>query len=431
MRSLIEYNINRLDTISDLMLGVYAVEKTRRNLLTGMAVCASGAANVGYTAGLSAPLGVGGKRDSEKARTSSQAITKEDLTIEHDLAFPFQHFEKSFSDRLPLIENYMRSAGLSEEYYCKGEAISQLESKVAALFGKPSAMWCPTGTLAQSIAIRIHGDRTERNILQMHPTSHLVLHEEDGYKHAHGFEPSIGGEWREPLKAESIDKSAACMIIEMPQRHSGGILPTWEELEALKSRSHALGVPLHMDGARIWSCRSFYNQRSFAEIADGFSSVYVSFYKDIGAFGGAALVGDKDFIETARVWRSRLGGVVSEHWPVVCDTLRLIDNKLVEIDGLVKMTRSYAAFVDQTSQYSVSPNPPQSNFFHVLLPVPAHVAEAAQIEAAKETGVWFTNVFWNYESESTCAMEVKFSETTAAMPRELLENAFSKFFAHI
>ncbi|WP_337658873.1 threonine aldolase family protein [Sphingorhabdus sp. Alg231-15] len=320
---------------------------------------------------------------------------------------------------------------MSEEYYCKGEAISRLEHKVAALLGKPSALWCPTGTLAQGIAIRIHGERTGRNILQMHPTSHLVLHEEEGYKHAHGFEPSIVGEWRDPLEAGSMDKAAACMIVEMPQRHSGGVLPTWEKLEALKHKSHALDVPLHMDGARIWSCRPFYDQRTFAQIADGFSSVYVSFYKDIGAFGGAALVGDEDFIETARVWRSRLGGVVSEHWPVVCDTLRLLDTKLAQIDGLVEMTRSYASFVDETSQYPVYPNPPQSNFFHVLLPVPAHVAEAAQIEAAKETGVWFTNVFWNYESENTCAMEVKCSETTAAIPRELLENAFSKFFAHI
>ncbi len=413
------------------MLGVYAVDKTRRNLLTGMAVCASGAANVGYATGRSAPLGIVGDRASNKIGTSGDATTKADLAIRHDLAFPFQHFEKSFSDRLPLIQEYMRSEGLSEEYYCKGEAVSRLERKVAAIFGKPSALWCPTGTLAQGIAIRIHGDRTGRNVLQMHPTSHLVLHEEEGYKHAHGFEPSIAGDWREPLEAGSMDKAAACMIVEMPQRHSGGVLPTWEKLEALKHKSHEFGVPLHMDGARIWSCRPFYNQRSFAEIADGFSSVYVSFYKDIGAFGGAALIGDEAFIETARIWRSRLGGVVSEHWPVVCDTLRLIDNKLAEIDGLVKMTRSYAAFVDHTSQYSVYPNPPQSNFFHVLLPVPPHVAEAAQIEAAKETGIWFTNRFWNYESENRCAMEVKFSETAAVIPQELLKNAFSKFFAHI
>jgi len=51
-----------------------------------------------------------------------------------------------------------------------------------------------------------------------------------------------------------------------------------------------------------------------ALIAGGLSSVYVSFYKDIGVCGGAALIGDENFIRAAKVWRTRLGGLFSEHW---------------------------------------------------------------------------------------------------------------------
>lgn len=219
--------------------------------------------------------------------------------------------------------------------------------------------------------------------------------------------------------------------MELPQRHSGGLAPDWDALDAVKRRAKALSVPLHMDGARVWSCRPFYGQRSFAEIAHGFSSVYVSFYKDIGACGGAALIGDEDFIRDARLWRSRFGGVVAEHWPVVCDTLRLMDQKLEQIDHFVELAQRYAAMIARISEHPVYPKPPQTNLFHILLPVSAEIAKAKHLEAARRSGVWFTNGFWEYEGENTCAMEIRASETMAAVPPDLLEGAFFEFLGRV
>ena len=298
-------------------------------------------------------------------------------------------------------------------------------------FGKSAALWCPTGTLAQGIAARVHREETGRNSLQMHLTSHLVLHEEDGYDHAHGFKPIISGQWRETLSAEHINKSAACMIVEMPQRHSGGILPDWNDLEKLKRKARSLNVPLHMDGARIWSSRPFYDNRTYAEIVDGFSSIYVSFYKDIGVCGGAALIGDDAFIKSAKVWRTRLGGLVSEHWPIVCDTLRQLDTKLEQVQHNVAVAKNFALFINENSGYATSPLLPHSNLFHVLLPCTADVAKAAHIEAANKTGIWLTNTFWNYENENTCAMEITISERAASLSKTMLEGAFSEFFTHL
>src|SRR5258706_13046822 len=62
-----------------------------------------------------------------------------------------------------------------------------------------------------------------------------------------------------------------------------------------------------MGGARLWMCGGFYG-RSFAGIAEPFDTVYVSFYKDIGALAGAALAGPADVIAEAREWRLRHGG---------------------------------------------------------------------------------------------------------------------------
>lgn len=406
------------------------MDRTRRKLLAGIAACAAGVTNAASAANaMTKPAVLDYKMatNRKKGQRQGKPLSKEDLQLKYDLTFPYQHLRTSYKDRLKLIDEYMDATGLTEERYCKGKAISKLEEKLAALFGKPAAMWCPTGTLAQGIATRIHGKNTGRNKLQMHPTSHLVLHEEGGYEHAHDFEAIISGEWRQPMSADLIDSSAACMIIEMPQRHSGGMLPEWHELEKIKRKARSANVPLHMDGARIWSSRTFYNNRTYAEIADGFSSIYVSFYKDIGACGGAALIGDEAFIEEARVWRTRLGGLVSEHWPVVCDTLRLIDTKLLQVEDNIRIAREYASFINETSAYSTYPNQPQSNLFHVLLPCTAEVAKAAHLEAASETGIWLTNAFWNYENPNECAMEITISEKAASVPKETLEKAFSAF----
>ncbi len=396
---------------------------TRREFLTTAAGCAGGVAGFGGGQALAKP--------EEKPKETVLNDTKKEVMIENRLTYPKEHLQSSFSERLPLIQAFMTEEGLKEEFYCSGEAIDRLEGKIADIFGKEAAMWSPTGTMAQGIAIRIHGAKTNRNYVQLHPTSHLVLHEQDGYKHAHGFDAIISGEWREPMTADLLDDRAACMIIEMGQRHSGGLVPSWEQLQNLKQTARKLGVPLHMDGARIWSCRSYYEERTFAEIADGFSSIYVSFYKDIGAFGGAALVGDKDFIEEAKVWRARLGGLVSEHWPVVCDTLRLIDRKLDNIDNQVDMAREYATFIQERCGQQVFPNPPQTNMFHVMLPFSSKVATQAHAEFAKKTGFWLTNRFWHYESDTSCAMEFKVGETLAAVPKGTLQNALRDFFALI
>ena len=93
----------------------------------------------------------------------------------------------------------------------------------------------------------------------------------------------------------------------MPQREIGGQLPSWSDLEAQVAWARDRGVAVHMDGARLWESGPFY-ERSYAEIAALFDSVYVSFYKGIGAIAGAALSGPAPFIGEARLWQRRSGG---------------------------------------------------------------------------------------------------------------------------
>jgi threonine aldolase len=346
------------------------------------------------------------------------------------LGYP-HHGSESAADVLREIADYMDERGLVAEMYLGGPMIAELEARVAHLLGKPAAMWSPTGTLAQGIAARLHAEATGRPVIALHPTSHLELHEERGYHFAHGLDARLIGDWSKPLSAADLVPDMACTFVELPQRHNGGALPDWEALEAIKARARELDCPLHLDGARLWSTRPFYADRSLAGIAEGFASVYVSFYKDIGALAGAMLAGEADFIAEARLWQARLGGRLVASWPMVPDALRLLDTRLERMPAYVARARALAAALSGIDGVEVTPDPPHVNMLHLRLPCDAAIAEAARDEAARQTGVWLGNRFWALEGDGVCALEITVGEALMSLPDERLAAAVAVLAAEV
>ncbi|WP_417494731.1 threonine aldolase family protein [Maricaulis sp.] len=343
---------------------------------------------------------------------------------EISLGFP-HHGVVTAADHLRAVASYMDAEGLEAEMYLGGPMVAALEAKIADLLGKPAAMWCPTGTMAQGIAARIHAGATGSRTIQLHPTSHLELHEERGYHFAHGLDATLIGQWSSPLAADDLQPGAACAFIELPQRHNGGALPAWDELQAIKARARALNLPLHLDGARLWSTRPFYDDRSYAGVCDGFASVYVSLYKDIGALGGAVLAGEADFIADARLWVARLGGRIVSPVPMVPDALRLIERQLELMPAFVARAGMLAAALSGIEGVAVTPDPPHVNMLHLRVPCDAATAERARDEAARQTGVWLGNRFWDLEGGAVCALEITAGEALLDIPDARLAEAVS------
>ncbi|WP_417478028.1 threonine aldolase family protein [Maricaulis sp.] len=346
------------------------------------------------------------------------------------LGFP-HHGAETPADHLRAVADYMDREGFASEMYLGGPMVAALEAKTADLLGKPAAMWCPTGTMAQGIAARIHAARAGQGSIQLHPTSHLELHEERGYHYAHGLDASLIGDWADPLTAADVQPGSACAFIELPQRHNGGALPAWDELQAVKARARALDLPLHLDGARLWSTRPFYDDRTYAQICDGFASVYVSLYKDIGALGGAVLAGEDDFITEARLWLARFGGRIVSPVPMVPDALRLLDRRLDLMPAFVARARGLALALSGIEGVAVTPDPPHVNMFHLRLPCDAPMAERARDEAARQTGVWLGNRFWDLEGGPVCALEITVGEYLLGLPDARVVDAVTVLAGHI
>ena len=354
---------------------------------------------------------------------------REALKAACDVTVGFPHDgNMSPGERLRAIADFMEARGWDDDSYMSGPAARELEEMTATRVGQEAALWFPTGTMAQAAAARIHAAATGRDTLLLHPTSHLELHEEHGYREAHGLKAELTGEWREVLNADDVraaKSDPAAVFIEMPARHSGGALPEWEALIALRGACRERGAPLHYDGARLWTCTEAYPGQSLADIGAMADSVYVSFYKDIGALGGAALAGPKAFIEQAMLWRARFGGLVIRGWPQIPDTLRLLPERLARMPAYVARAQELADLIHQASGFEIEPAVPRTNMFHVRMPMGGELVLAARDHAAKQTGVWLANRFWDIENPNIRSAEITVGERVMAVDPLRIADAFA------
>jgi threonine aldolase len=322
---------------------------------------------------------------------------------------------------------------LEADTYGSGEVLEGFEQRVAELLGKEAAVFMPSGTMAQQIAMRIWADRRGIRTIAFHPTCHLEIHEQKGYSFLHGLHAvHVGAATRLITRAdlEATPDPLAALLIELPQREIGGQLPTWEELSDISAWARGRGVPLHLDGARLWESGPFY-ERSYAEIASLFDSVYVSFYKGLGGLAGAVLAGERSFVAEARRWQRRHGGNLVHLYPYVLSAKLALETRLDRMPAYHRKVVEIAAHLAKVPGVTVCPSPPHTNMIHVYLPGDRERLEDAALALAREKQVWLFSGLrptvlpdQSYTELVASDCTLAFSgEEVAALFREVLERA--------
>lgn len=279
---------------------------------------------------------------------------------------------------------------VDEDRYGQGTFINGFEKHIADLLGKEAAVFMPSGTMCQQIALRIWSERRGTKNVAFHPKCHLEIHEQFGYQHLHGLHGILVGSPDHLLtlaQLQAIPEPIGAVLLELPQREIGGQLPTWEELTTISDWAHDRGIPLHLDGARLWECQPFY-ERDYSTIAALFDSVYVSFYKVLGGIAGAVLAGSPDVIAEARIWQRRHGGNLIHLYPFVLAAHKGLDERLGQLKAYYTKAKDIAAALTPFPQIEIIPNPPQSNMMHLYVRGDADRLAANALDIAKETGVW-------------------------------------------
>ncbi|TXS05497.1 threonine aldolase [Streptomyces sp. col6] len=306
--------------------------------------------------------------------------------------------------------------GLAADIYGNG-VVGELEQRVAGLLGTEAAAFFPTGTMAQQVALRCWAGRTGNATVALHPLAHPEVHEGGALGVVSGLRtvhPASGPRLPTADEIRDFPEPFGTLMLELPLRDAGFVLPTWEELEAVVAAARERDAVVHFDGARLWECATHFG-RGLPEIAALADSVYVSFYKSLGGISGAVLAGSASLVEEARVWRHRYGGLPFQQFPAAVAALAGLDRELPKLPSYVAHAKVVAeALTEGFTQagagwFRVRPEPPQTHQFQVWLPYGADELTEASVRQAEETG---TALFRRWFTPGTGAPGVSFTEVT-------------------
>ncbi|WRZ91476.1 beta-eliminating lyase-related protein [Streptomyces sp. NBC_01007] len=281
--------------------------------------------------------------------------------------------------------------------------VEALEERVAALLGMEAAVFFPTGTMAQQVALRCWAGRTGDATVALHPLNHPEVHERQAFSQVSGLRPvRLTNEPRMPTAEEVRDfpEPFGALLLELPLRDAGFVLPSWEELTEVVEAARERDAVVHFDGARLWECTPHFD-RPLSEIAGLADSVYVSFYKSLGGFGGAAVAGPKTLVDEAKTWRHRYGGMIIQQFPTVLSALIGLERELPRLPEYVAHARVVAGalregFTEAGVPWArVHPEEPHTHQFQVWLPYEPDVLGDAALRHVEETRTGLFAQGWN------------------------------------
>jgi threonine aldolase len=215
----------------------------------------------------------------------------------------------------PEMRRAMAEAEVGDDVYGEDPTVNRLEERAAQIFDHGAAIFVPTGTMGNAIAIKIHTHHGQEIICE--ERGHIFNYEMATLATFSGclVRPIYGEDglltWAEIKKriAPGIYYKAQTGLVSLENTHNmaGGTVYPQEQLDEICDRAHEAGLPVHLDGARVFNA-SIALGRSVADITRKFDSVMFCLSKGLGAPVGSMLVGPVKFIRKAREYRKALGG---------------------------------------------------------------------------------------------------------------------------
>jgi threonine aldolase len=215
----------------------------------------------------------------------------------------------------PEMRAALAAAEVGDDVLGKDPTVRRLEERVAEILGKDAALFVPSGTMANQIAVRRHGAPGSEVILDR--GSHIANFEAGAASALAGISfQMLDGEngFLDPDEVRKAIRPAvphlpltSCVWAENTHNAAGGSVWPLEQLDAVAAVAHEAGLPFHLDGARIWNA-SIQSGETPARIAAGADSVSVCMSKGLGAPVGSLVVGSSEIVEGCWVLRKQMGG---------------------------------------------------------------------------------------------------------------------------
>ncbi|MBK8845429.1 MAG: threonine aldolase [Bacteroidetes bacterium] len=210
---------------------------------------------------------------------------------------------------------FMKKAKVGDDVFDEDPTIHELQHHTARLFEKEAALFCPSGTMANQIAIKVHTQPAQEVICHEH--SHVYLYEGGGMAFNSGVSVKLlQGDYGKISALQIVDSInpdnvhypiTSLVVVENTSNKGGGSCYTMDELKAIKAVCSANNLKLHLDGARIFNA-IVASQYTAAQIGDCVDTLSVCLSKGLGAPVGSLLLGNAETINKARRLRKVFGG---------------------------------------------------------------------------------------------------------------------------
>jgi len=297
------------------------------------------------------------------------------------------------------------------------------------MLDKPAALFVPTGTLANLLAVRKLAGTDRRVLVQAE--SHLFNDSGDGAEILSGLKLLPLGEgqadltlaqvqsWVERSAGGRVRTPVGVISIESPVRRGDHALADWREVERVCAYAREQGIRLHLDGARLFNL-PLHTGKSLQEIAALFDTVYVSVWKHFNGSSGAILAGDAQFVEGLFHQRRLFGGALPQAWPQMALVADYIDSYESDYAEAWRAAEALMVLLSADPRFTFARVPNgTSRFFMTVKSVPL----ATLIERAREHEVYLSQA---HPISGAFAMQVNPSllrRTPEALARVLIDAA--------
>lgn len=271
------------------------------------------------------------------------------------------------------MRDAMASATVGDDVFGDDPSVVALEARVAGLLNREAALFVPSGTMSNQLAIRAHTQPGDDVIL--HERAHIHRYEGGGAALLSGVTTRTLDSLDGGLPVDQLDSrfndayadphQTRTALVAMENTHNlcGGLVVPQANIEAVAAWARGRGVAMHLDGARLWNAAAA-SGRSEAELAAPFDSVSVCFSKGLGAPVGSALVGSTALVTRARRFRKVFGGGMRQAGILAAAALHAIDHHRARLVDDHRRARAFAEAIALMPGILVAPETVHTNLVY-------------------------------------------------------------------
>jgi threonine aldolase len=281
------------------------------------------------------------------------------------------------AEQAALLGRLVGDANFKSDTYLQGGVVERLEQRFATVLGKENALFFPTGTLANHLALRLLAGELHRVLVQSE--SHVYCDEGDGAQLLSGLNLIPLAPGRATVRAEEVEQAVSrsseppypvpvgAISIESPVRRRNGEVFDFEEMKKISSFAREKGIGLHLDGARLFLA-SAYTRITPAQYAALFDTVYVSLYKYLNAPFGAILAGPRNLLESAVTLRHQFGSGLYHGWQPAAVALHYLEGFGERYQTAVQKSEELLRLIQDSAGIGVERVPSGSNIVGIHIP---------------------------------------------------------------